>query len=81
MSGTGHWEIDTSHSDVQFTVRHMVVTKARGRFTRWAGAINLNEDDLAKSSVSVSIEAGNAAGWSDGGRVMVMTRIRSSFPG
>jgi polyisoprenoid-binding protein YceI len=57
MSGTGRWEIDTSHSDVQFTVRHMVVTKVRGRFTRWAGAIELNEDDLGRSSVTVSIEA------------------------
>src|SRR5262245_44102449 len=53
----GRWEIDKSHSDVQFTVRHMVVTKARGRFTRWAGEIDLDETDPARSSVAVRIEA------------------------
>ena len=53
------WEIDTTHSDVQFTVRHMVVTKVRGRFTRWAGSIELDEKDLARSSVKVRIEAGS----------------------
>jgi polyisoprenoid-binding protein YceI len=51
------WEIDTSHSAVQFTVRHMVVTKARGRFTRWAGTITLHEADPTRSSVEVRIEA------------------------
>jgi polyisoprenoid-binding protein YceI len=51
------WEIDTSHSDVQFTVRHMVVTKARGRFTRWTGSIDLDEGDPTRSSVTVRIEA------------------------
>ena len=56
-ASSSQWEIDTSHSDVQFTVRHMVVTKARGRFTRWTGTIDLEESDLTKSSVNVRIEA------------------------
>ena len=56
-ASTRQWEIDTSHSDVQFTVRHMVVTKARGRFTRWAGNIELDEGDLTRSKVEVRIEA------------------------
>ena len=54
---SSHWEIDTSHSDVQFTVRHMVVTKARGRFTRWAGSVDLDEKDLTRSLVTVRIDA------------------------
>jgi len=57
MSAATHWDIDPSHSDVQFTVRHMVVTKTRGRFTRWAGTIDLDEADPTRSSVSVRIEA------------------------
>jgi polyisoprenoid-binding protein YceI len=28
----GTWDIDTAHSDVSFTVRHMMVSKVRGRF-------------------------------------------------
>jgi polyisoprenoid-binding protein YceI len=54
---SNRWEIDTSHSDVQFTVRHMVVTKARGRFTRWAGSVDFDENDLTRSSVTVRIDA------------------------
>jgi polyisoprenoid-binding protein YceI len=57
MSQSSRWEIDPSHSDVNFTVRHMVVTKARGRFTRWNGAIELDEADPMRSSVEVRIEA------------------------
>ncbi|HET8647101.1 MAG TPA: YceI family protein, partial [Vicinamibacteria bacterium] len=58
MSDTrNRWAIDTTHSDVSFSVRHMVVTKARGRFTRWSGNVDLDEADLANSSVDVAIEA------------------------
>ena len=54
---SSRFEIDTSHSDIQFTVRHMVVTKARGKFTRWQGSIDLDDADLTRSSVAVVIEA------------------------
>ena len=51
------WNIDTTHSGVHFMVRHMVISKVRGAFTRWNGTIDLNEKDLAASSVSVHIDA------------------------
>jgi polyisoprenoid-binding protein YceI len=56
MSST-RWDIDTSHSDVSFTVRHMVVTKTRGRFTRWSGVVDFDEADPTRSRVEVQIEA------------------------
>jgi polyisoprenoid-binding protein YceI len=34
---TGTWQIDTSHSDVTFSVRHMMVSKVRGQFTEFEG--------------------------------------------
>ena len=34
----GTWDIDTSHSDVSFTVRHMMVSKVRGRFGAFSKA-------------------------------------------
>jgi polyisoprenoid-binding protein YceI len=52
----GTWEIDPVHSEVSFTVRHMVVSKVRGRFDRFSGTILTNED-LTHSSVNVTIEA------------------------
>jgi polyisoprenoid-binding protein YceI len=49
--------IDLAHSDIHFTVRHMVITKVRGRFARWDGKLWLDEQDLTKSRVEISIEA------------------------
>ena len=54
---TERWSIDTAHSGVHFTVRHMVIAKVRGVFTRWSGTIELDEKDLAASAVTVQIDA------------------------
>ena len=51
------WQIDKAHSDIHFTVRHMVITKVRGRFLRWDGTLALDEQDLAKSRIEVAIES------------------------
>src|SRR5215210_2879083 len=51
------WSIDTSHSGVHFTVRHMVIAKVHGRFSRWGGTIELDDQDPSASRVSVDIEA------------------------
>lgn len=60
------WEIDTGHSNIGFTVRHLVVAKVRGMFNEWSGTVVLDEKDITKSSVDVkikaaSIDTGNAA--------------------
>lgn len=52
----GTWDIDPVHSEVSFVVRHMVVSKVRGRFDRFEGTIVTAEDPLA-SSVEVVIDA------------------------
>jgi polyisoprenoid-binding protein YceI len=51
------WTIDKAHSDIFFTVRHMVITKVRGRFLKWDGTLVLDEQDWTKSRVEVAIEA------------------------
>ncbi len=51
------WKIDNSHSDVHFTVRHMMITNVRGRFERFSGEVNFDEQDYENSSVKVQIEA------------------------
>ncbi|MCF2435726.1 YceI family protein [Streptomyces thinghirensis] len=53
---TGTWAIDPSHSDVSFTVRHLGVSKVRGRFDGVEGEI-VTAEDPRESSVSVTIEA------------------------
>lgn len=51
------WAIDTSHSSVGFTVRHLVISKVHGQFTRWTGNLHLDPANLVVSSVDVSIDA------------------------
>ena len=53
---TAVWNIDPSHSAIHFSVRHMVVSKTRGRFTKFSGQIVFDPDDPAKSSVQVTID-------------------------
>ena len=52
---TGTWTIDPVHSDVAFAVRHMMVSKVRGHFTRFEGDLVLATDPLA-STVTATID-------------------------
>lgn len=51
------WNLDTAHSGIHFSVRHMVFAKVRGRFAAWSGTIDLDPSDLTRSKVAVDIEA------------------------
>lgn len=52
----GQWKIDPVHSEVSFVVRHMMVSKVRGRFDSFGGEL-VTADDPLDSSVSVTIDA------------------------
>jgi polyisoprenoid-binding protein YceI len=52
----GTWNIDPNHSEVSFTVGHLVVSKVRGRFDAYSGTI-VTDKDLGCSSVQVTIDA------------------------
>jgi polyisoprenoid-binding protein YceI len=51
----GTWTIDPVHSEVGFSVRHMMVSKVRGKFTSFSGEIVTGEDPL-DSAVSATID-------------------------
>jgi polyisoprenoid-binding protein YceI len=52
------WNIDASHSNLQFSVRHLVITKVRGAFRSYGGTLELDENDsLGLAEVDVSIDA------------------------
>jgi polyisoprenoid-binding protein YceI len=53
------WNIDPMHSTIGFSVRHMVVSKVRGRFTKWSASVELDDEDITRSRVSVEIDAGS----------------------
>ena len=50
------WKIDTAHTQIQFSVRHMMISKVRGQFERFTGEINLDEAVPAKTTVNVQVE-------------------------
>lgn len=52
----GTWDIDPVHSDVSFTVRHMMVSKVRGRFAGFSGEI-VTGSDITSSEVTATIDA------------------------
>ncbi len=51
------WSIDPAHSQVEFTVKHMMITKVRGRFSDLEGSITLDEKEPRNSGVEVTIDA------------------------
>jgi polyisoprenoid-binding protein YceI len=54
---TDRWEIDSSHSSVHFSVRHLVIAKVRGTFARWSGTVQAPGGDFSKATVDVTIDA------------------------
>lgn len=51
------WQLDTAHTTVSFTAKHMMITKVRGIFKGVTGTIEFDEANPAASSVSVVIPA------------------------
>ena len=51
------YTIDTAHSDIGFSVRHMMFAKVRGHFTKWSATLAFDAANPARSSVEVDIDA------------------------
>jgi len=51
----GTWAIDPVHSEVSFTVRHMMVSKVRGRFDKFEGTIVTGANPL-ESTVTATVD-------------------------
>lgn len=54
---TERWEIDSSHSGIHFSVRHLVIAKVRGQFSRWTGSVVAPDGDFGRASLQVVIDA------------------------
>ncbi len=52
---TTTWNIDTAHSVLEFSVKHMMFTTAKGRFSEFSGTIQFDPENVAASSVEVTI--------------------------
>jgi polyisoprenoid-binding protein YceI len=52
-----NWNFDTVHSSVNFWVRHLMVSKVHGRFTKWSGSLAFDDKAPEASRLSVEIDA------------------------
>ena len=52
VSAPSTWKIDPTHSELSFTIRHMV-SKVRGQFDVWSGTIIADPADWSTASVEI----------------------------
>jgi polyisoprenoid-binding protein YceI len=56
-AGSSTWNVDSVHSSVGFTARHMMITKVRGNFTQVKGEVQLPEGSSIPLSIAAEIVA------------------------
>ena len=53
----GTWVVDPAHTTVAFSVRHLMVSKVRGRFTDFSGQVVVAEDGTATTEAQVQVDS------------------------
>jgi polyisoprenoid-binding protein YceI len=56
MAQTSTWVPDKAHSEVEFSILHMSLSKVHGRFGNLGGQITWNDADITKSTVNMTID-------------------------
>jgi polyisoprenoid-binding protein YceI len=54
---TGTWAIDPVHSSIGFSVRHLVVSKVRGNFRNFSGAVVVAEDGTPTVTAEIAVDS------------------------
>lgn len=57
--GTGVWAIDPVHSTIGFSVRHLMVSKVRGTFDSFDGAITVDENGTPSVTAEIAVDSIN----------------------
>lgn len=53
---TTKWAIDTTHSEVQFKVKHLVISTVTGSFKKFSGEVASESEDFDNAAVTLNIE-------------------------
>ena len=56
LAAPSNWNIDPSHSQVGFAVKHLVISNVRGEFGVYQGKLVLDEADVTKSTVNATVD-------------------------
>ena len=51
-----NWNLDTAHSEIEFKVKHMMISSVKGQFEQFDVQVENQGDDLQNAKVSVSID-------------------------
>lgn len=51
-----NWTVDKAHSEVGFSVKHMMISKAKGTFDNFDAKINADAEDLTDADIEVTID-------------------------
>lgn len=51
------WKLDPVHTNVEFAVKHLMITTVKGRFTGVSGTVRTDDSDPAKGDVDITIDA------------------------
>ncbi|WP_152654839.1 YceI family protein [Oceanobacillus sp. CFH 90083] len=51
-----NWNLDTAHSEVGFSVKHMMISKAKGTFDSFDAKISADAEDLSTADIEVTID-------------------------
>ncbi|HTI11909.1 MAG TPA: YceI family protein [Puia sp.] len=54
---TTKWTLDPTHSEVQFKVKHMMISTVTGHFTKFDGSVETEDEDFTKAKVSFTVDA------------------------
>jgi polyisoprenoid-binding protein YceI len=50
------WTVDPAHSNVEFSIRHLMISTVKGRFGGVAGSVVIDEADPSKSNLDITID-------------------------
>ena len=50
------WQIDPAHSSINFSVRHMMISKVHGQFKNFSGTVDFDEDNPTNTTVQIEID-------------------------
>jgi polyisoprenoid-binding protein YceI len=56
LAASSSWNVDASHSQVGFAVKHLVISNVRGEFAAFQGKLLLDDSDVTKSTVEATID-------------------------
>ncbi len=56
LAQTTSWQVDPNHTSAQFAVKHLGVSTVRGAFTKTTGQVQLDDKDITKSQVEITVD-------------------------